>query len=104
MSDSVGTAILLTRSERYEPRVSFSAYSLRAGCCCWASRWGDGACDSTRIAYTTLWMWLRCFRSFGSSDFAAVDDAGRFTPAADPADYAQAEYACGCYEFTRPAS
>ena len=36
--------------------------------------------------------------------FAAVDDAGHFTPAADPADYAQAEYACGCYEFTRPAS
>ena len=34
--------------------------------------------------------------------FAAVDDAGRFTPAADPADFAQAEYACGCYEFTRP--
>ena len=36
--------------------------------------------------------------------FAAVDDAGRFTPAADPADYAQSEYACGCYEFTRPVS
>lgn len=34
--------------------------------------------------------------------FALVDDAGRFHPAADPADAADATYACGLYTFRRP--
>lgn len=34
-------------------------------------------------------------------EFAAIDDAGNFHEGANPADYDGAEYACGCYLFTK---
>jgi SAM-dependent methyltransferase len=35
--------------------------------------------------------------------FAAVSDEGRFSAQAKPCDYCQAQYACGCFEFTKIA-
>ena len=104
MSDSVGTAILLTRSERYEPRASSSAYSLRDGMLLLGLPIGRRRVRFNAHRVHDPLDVLAMFPELRLVGFAAVDDAGRFTPAADPADFAQAEYACGCYEFTRPVS
>jgi hypothetical protein len=46
---------------------------------------------------------IRMFPDLQLVSFAVVDDRGRFIRRAHPADYVDAEYACGCYQFTRPA-
>ncbi len=44
---------------------------------------------------------LKYFTELNLAEFSAVDDAGQYHAKADPADYAQASYSCGCFVFTR---
>ncbi len=46
---------------------------------------------------------LRAFAELELVSFSAVDDAGRFVIDAKPADYEEAQYACGLFHFRRPS-
>jgi ubiquinone/menaquinone biosynthesis C-methylase UbiE len=35
-------------------------------------------------------------------DFSVINDAGHFVSSADPYEYANSQYACGCFVFTKP--
>jgi len=44
---------------------------------------------------------LNYFPHLELSEFSVVDDSGQFHAKADPADYTEADYSCGCFVFTR---
>jgi SAM-dependent methyltransferase len=46
---------------------------------------------------------LRMFDELRLEEFAAVDDAGRFARAIDPAEFENAVYACGMFRLVRPS-
>lgn len=44
---------------------------------------------------------LKYFSNLKLVEFAAINDAGHFLPRANPADFTNASYACGCFVFTK---
>jgi hypothetical protein len=61
-----------------------------------------------RIEFNAQRIWnplhiVSYFAELELVDFSAVDDAGEFRAATDPADFLDARYACGLYCFLRPA-
>lgn len=44
---------------------------------------------------------LEYFSNLGLEEFSAINDAGRFVPFAKIEDFETANYACGCFKFTK---